>query len=545
MINRRQLLAFGGAAAAAGVGLGLAGCAPEGGAGNGDGGAPSGKGFTKPTYKAYTGLPATKPALDNGTGPYFDALPKEFPASTTGVPGKGGPVVCHTFLNSTPAAVDKNKWWQAINEATGVDLQLQGAAIGDYPSKFQTVVAGGDLPDLMAVLPDSTPELAKLLKAKAQDLTDFLAGDAILDYPNLANIPQYTWDACTYNGRIYTLPIHRFALTHGYGLRTDIAEQRNAPTKPKSGDEFYQLMKNLSNKKEKWFATNNVVWLVEIVAEMMGIANDWGESGGNFTKDVEDERYPEVLNFVKKCWDEELIHPSCWEANFSLQSQALFNSGDAPLILGGLTWVGNGSNARQQEDPNAQTDSWQMYKWDGSGPADRYVGGGAPYQTMMKTASEDRVKELLGVVNWLAGPWGTKEWMLFRSGVEGVHYTRDADGKIVSNADQAKADNMGPLIYMGSGPQVHYNSYADLALKEYEHEAQAMDVPLYSAALGLESPTGQTKNAQLNKLLTDARADIITGRKDISSWATTLSDWKSKGGDKVRQELQEAKQAKG
>lgn len=543
MINRRQLLTYGGVAAAAGVGLGLAGCSSSG-PGAGPGGPGTAKGFAKPTFKAFTGVAPTKPALANGTSPFFEAFPKEFPTSTSGVPGKGGKVVCHTFMNSTPAGLAGNTWWQAVNKAVGVEFEITGAPIGDYPSKFQTVVAGGDLPDLMAVLPDTTPELAKLLKAKFQDLTDHLAGDAILAYPNLANIPQYVWDACTYNGRISTLPIHRFALLHGYGLRTDIAAQRGANPKPKSGEEFHEMLKALSNKQQKWFATNNVVWLVEIVAEMMGIANDWSESGGSFTKDVEDPRYVEVLEFVKKCWDEELIHPSCWDANFSLQSQALFDNGGAPLILGGLTWVGNGSTARKTV-PDAQTDSWQMFKWDGSGPARRYVGGGAPYQTMVKQGSPERIKELLSVVNWLAAPWGSKEYMLFRSGVEGTHYTRDAAGKIAPIADQAKKDNVAPLIYMGSGPQVHFNAFADLAVKMYEHEAQAMEVPLYSASRGLESATGQTKSAQLNKLLTDARSDIITGRKPVSSWATTIADWKTKGGDQIRKELAEAKQAKG
>lgn len=548
MINRRQLLAFGGAAAAAGVGLGLAGCSPgarPGGGGGGGATGGAGKGFAQPTFKAFTGVSPTKPALANGTAPYFEAFPKELPASTTGVPGKGGKVTCHTFMNTIPAAVGENKWWQELNKATGVEFDVFGAPIGDYPSKFQTVVAGGNLPDLMAVLPDTTPELAKLLKAKAQDLTDHLAGDAILEYPNLANIPSYVWDACTYNGRLYTLPIHRFALTHGYALRTDIAAQRNAPVKPKNGDEFYQMLKNLSDEKNKWFATNNVVWLVEIVGEMMGIANDWAEQGGKFTKDVEDEKYPEVLNFVKKCWDEKLIHPSCWEANFSLQTQALYNSGDAPFVLGGLTWSGNAAAAKVA-NPAADSDSFQMYKWDGSGPAPRYVGGGAPYQTMVKQASADRVKELLNVVNWLAAPWGTKENVLFRNGVEGVHYTRDANGKITSIADQVKKDSMGPMIYMGSGPQVHNNNqFPVFAEREYDHEAQAMELPLYSAARGLESPTGQTKNAQLNKLLTDGRADIITGRKPVSAWTDIVADWKSKGGDQVRKEFTEAKQAKG
>ncbi|MGD7705418.1 extracellular solute-binding protein [Microlunatus sp. Y2014] len=543
MINRRQLLALGGSAAALGGGLGVAGCGPSG-DGGGSGGAGGGaEGFAKPTFQPFTGVEATKPALENGTAPYFETFPKNPPSMNAGTPGKGGKVTCHTFMNSTPAPMAENKWWQALNEAVGVEFDIMGAPIGDYPAKFQTTVASNELPDLMAVLPTSTPELAALLKAKCQDLTEHLAGDAILEYPALANIPQYVWDACTYNGRIYTLPIHRFALTHGYAIRTDVAEERGANTAPKSGEEFHEMLTNLSDKKNKWFATNNVVWLVELVAEMMGVPNDWGADGDSFVKDIEVPQYTEALQFVRQCYAEDLIHPSCWDLNFSLQTQALYNSGDAPLVLGGLTWMGNASNARK-EDPDAQSNSFQLMKWDGSGPAERYVGGGAPYQTMMNKASDERVKELLGVVNWLAAPWGTQENVLFRNGIEGLHHTKDATGAM-TGTDLAKVDSMGPMIYMGSGPQVHFNAYADIALGGYEHEAEAMELPLYSATAGLESPTEQTKNALLNKLLTASRGDIISGRKPVSSWAETVEEWKSKGGEDARNEFAEAKQAKG
>jgi len=41
----------------------------------------------------------------------------------------------------------------------------------------------------------------------------------------------------------------------------------------------------------------------------------------------------------------------------------------------------------------------------------------------------------------------------------------------------------------------------------------------------------------LNKLLLDARSDVITGRKEVSSWSETLASWRSKGGDQIRSEL--------
>ena len=53
------------------------------------------------------------------------------------------------------------------------------------------------------------------MAAKAVDLSDHLAGDAILDYPNLANIPTDCWDVGRFNGRIYGLPSPRGAVSRG------------------------------------------------------------------------------------------------------------------------------------------------------------------------------------------------------------------------------------------------------------------------------------------------------------------------------------------
>src|SRR5690606_35747421 len=103
-----------------------------------------------------------------------------------------------------------------------------------------------------------------------------------------------------------------------------------------------------------------------------------------------------------------------------------------------------------------------------------YVGGGAPYQTAVKKGDDARIRELLGVVNWLASPFGTKEYRLFRNGIEGRHYELDADGKTIP-IEADKEENMGPLIYAGSSPQVHNSLYPHYSEAGYHHEAEAMD----------------------------------------------------------------------
>ncbi len=547
MINRRQLLAAGGLATA---GLAAAACTPGGSGqpgastnpttGGGGGGAEV---AAHPSFIPYEGITPDLPALDNGTSPYFKSAPVDWPDFTDVVPGNGGEVRCHTFMNSIPTG-KPNQWWEAIEKEVGATIKVEGAAIGDYPSKFQTMVAGGDIADMVAVLPDQVPHLGQVLEATFADLSDHLSGDAIKDFPGLANIPSYTWDACIYGGRIRMIPIHRFMLDSVSSMiRKDVAERLGAPTEPKNGDEYYEMLKTLHVPSEQIFATNSVIGVFNTVAQMMGVPNEWAEEGGAFTKDIETDAYVEALEFMRKVWAEDLIHPNAFDANFSLQTQAMFNTGKSVLGFGS-TWMGNATQAATA-DPEAESSWFPIMKWDGSGPAGRWSGTGAPYLCAIKQGDDERVRELIGISNWFASPWGTKQYYLFRAGVEGHNYEFDADGKRVT-IEENKAENMGPLIYMGSSALVHNSdAYPEIAQMEYESEAEGMDHVMPLPINGLESETGQTKNAQLTKIISDGRADIITGRKEVSAWEGIVADWKSKGGDQVRTEYEASLQARG
>ena len=80
------------------------------------------------------------------------------------------------------------------------------------------------------------PGTAEFVKATCQDLTQFLAGDAIKDYPNLAAIPKYAWSnsSCVIDGALYSWPIHRYLPGLSYFFKnTDMWNQKvGADTSP-------------------------------------------------------------------------------------------------------------------------------------------------------------------------------------------------------------------------------------------------------------------------------------------------------------------------
>jgi putative aldouronate transport system substrate-binding protein len=127
-----------------------------------------------------------------------------------GGPGTGSTVTALVVdYYPPPTASDQNPTWQAVNKALNADFQMTQAAGTDYPLRMATMMAGNDTPDIIHLYfgitgPFVPPGTAEFVKAKCQDLTQFLAGDAITDYPNLAAIPTYAWSnsACVIDGAL-------------------------------------------------------------------------------------------------------------------------------------------------------------------------------------------------------------------------------------------------------------------------------------------------------------------------------------------------------
>ncbi|HIT76593.1 MAG TPA: hypothetical protein IAA98_13495, partial [Candidatus Avipropionibacterium avicola] len=187
MLNRRSLLA---ATTAVGVGAGLSACrsgsdGPTGGSGGGGGGSAS---DVTPTYTEFTGVEADLPGdaelgIPNGFYTYPDAPQKvtEYPLPET------EPISILSQGITANVSRNESNWWKMLQADLGNELPTTVILSTQYNEKFQTLVAGDQLPDLVQMV--STPELPKLLEAKFTDLGEFIGGDKVAQYPGLASIP--------------------------------------------------------------------------------------------------------------------------------------------------------------------------------------------------------------------------------------------------------------------------------------------------------------------------------------------------------------------
>ncbi|MBV9132255.1 MAG: hypothetical protein JO318_06135, partial [Chloroflexi bacterium] len=151
-------------------------------------------------------LPGSADGLVN---PGWTSYPKQLFQAVKTPPGAGGDVTVSLESNNPPfPPLDQNAQWQALNKAVNAKLNVLYIPFADFDQKWAAVQAGNDLPDIMCTITrPSTPIVPAFLDAKCQDLSPYLAGDAIRDYPNLAAIPTRAWKSALVNGKIYGVPI--------------------------------------------------------------------------------------------------------------------------------------------------------------------------------------------------------------------------------------------------------------------------------------------------------------------------------------------------
>ena len=263
-------------------------------------------------------LPSPGGWVDHGYHNY-PANPVTF---NTEVPGRGGEI---TYFSRAvyPAAtpLEQNPTWQQINKQLNATVKFSYVTTSDYNAKLGTLMAGSDLPDIF-VLPQglgTAPRLSEFLQAQAADLTPYLAGDGIKQYPNLAFIPTHSWKnaGAVINGKVYLLPIQQYRIGsimfHNVDLWTREAGEGYVP---KSADDFKRVLQALTKPQESRWGIGGpqsptaIGFAVPLLLQLFGAPNGWRLTAeGKLLRDRETEEFKAAIGFARDLFVAGLYHP--------------------------------------------------------------------------------------------------------------------------------------------------------------------------------------------------------------------------------------------
>jgi putative aldouronate transport system substrate-binding protein len=497
---------------------------------------------------------------DGVVEPGYVNWPKTTFQSVKQAPGDGSDV--SIFLNlpgGPPPPPDQNPAWQAWNKGLNVKLRFQFYAFADLAPKFGTLIAGNDLPDIIGTLVrQDIPLTPELFAAKATDLTPYVSGDAIKDYPNLAALRTRSWKSMVFDNKIYGVPVPTpYSQFFWWPVIHQELLDAQGISQPKTTDDYKKLMVDLTRPQQNQYAilsqggyqysydmnTGNG-WY----PAMFGAPNLWAvDSGGKFTHTWETDGYKQALAFAVDLYKAGVFHPDTANLNVVTAAQA-FQARRGALVVTGLRpdfWDIRGTAAEAlQPPPNVNL----LTPPAAPGFKPQYYNGRPAFSiAFLKQAPETRIKMLLRVLDYIAAPFGSEEYLLINYGVKGRDWEPDSNGNPITTktgqADMAGIST-GAVSFLSTltGRYEVLYSPADLSFAKRIQSFQKILAPLSveDASLGLYSSTQARKGVGLIQPFGDGVTDIVTGRRPLADLDGLVKDWRSGGGDASRSDYEKA-----
>lgn len=511
-------------------------CRSEPGPGNGVGADPNSPAAEPPAHVPFEGLTPDLPGTADGVTAGFYTYPSP-PVDRPGFPLPETEPITAMFQGTAPTmAPEANPVFQRLREQTGNQLTATTVLSTEYVSKFQTTIAGGDLPDLMQI--EQVAELPGVLDKYFTDLTDLLAGDNITTFPALAAFTADNWAVSTINGRIWGVPQPRPPAGRIMLTRGDLLAEKGIDRDPKlnDGEDFADMLAELTNPSDNTFAIagDPANWLLRAVREMCGAPNVWAEENGEFTHEIMAEETIEALNQTAKLVQAGYTHPEAFSKPG--ENSTWFRAGVTPLLIQGFTAWGNFSRS----NPEFNTGHVDLPQWSGGGSSQIYtsLAGYYAFIGIRKQDSPERVNEILSVLDYIASPFGTTQFLDVMYGVEGATYRMD-DGEPSYLEEPSGAELLTGWPYAGAGAQNILYAPGDEELVRRQHDYLSASLPQgrKNASVGRYSATALSKAATWDKRRKDLERSILLGEKPASDWTTFAEDWNNAVGKQMAEEF--------
>ncbi|HKT00850.1 MAG TPA: hypothetical protein VJT31_15070 [Rugosimonospora sp.] len=497
-----------------------------------------------PAYLANTAVKPDVPSVQGSNGAMSDPLFLKYPDSpvttVSGTPGAGGSYTAITPLWAAIPASSGNTYYDTVNKALGTTITMQPSDGNNYNTVLPPLFAGNKVPDLLMIPGwlNLTLNLGEAVGRFFTDLTPYLAGDKVKAYPNLANIPTSAWAAGVWNGKLYGLPCYPSAATFEGATfyRKDIFDRHGINADSiKTVDDLFNLGKELTDAKAG-------VWAFDALMGGDGAYFDqvfhypyrWADVNGKLIFKYEAEEMVEALNWHAKLVKAGYMHPDA-VANRSQNADQRFWSGKVLMQSGG-TGAWNGSDTKSGTAANAdyRRQAFKLLTSDANKPPSIPLQPGAGlFSYLNKRLSDKQVHELLATLNYIAAPYGSKEWLVVNYGAEGADYTMQAGNPVLTEKGNKEVATTYQFLVSPPAVTTVQQGYVDVAQSYAAWQADTVKYA-YKPMFFAMNITEPSQYASIGKPVTDTIDDVKLGRKPVSAFQDAVKAWRSAGGDQLR-----------
>lgn len=448
---------------------------------------------------------------------------------------------------SAESASENSPVVKKLEEVVGANLNFIWTPSTSYDEKVTTTMGSGTYPHIMLISTINSSVVRAVKDDTFWDLTDKLTDSE--KFPNLAQTDPDINHNISFDGRVYGVYRARELGRSGVTIREDWLENLGLEI-PTTIDEFYSVLKQFKeNDPDRngvddtygMIVTDYLTGPLDNLAIWFGAPNQWGlDENGELAPDFTFQGYKDALDFMRKCYSEGLINQNM--ATYSADKwNEEFLSGHAGVIID----VADRSRRIAQNMPEAKINVFgYVKKDDGAEPRTLPTKGHGGFFAIPKTSvkTEEELDLVLNVLDKVSGKEGND---LVNYGIEGRNYVVE-DGMAVKNNDPALVKEYADLNQFGTGI-VDFGKNAlktkydtPMAYRVDEVFADNKKYVITNPAEPYQSDTYAKSGPQLDAILEEADVKYICGQIDEAGWLAEVERWKTMGGNKVIEEINEA-----
>jgi len=257
------------------------------------------------------------------------------------------------------------------------------------------------------------------------------------------------------------------------------------------------------------------------------------KKGGGLEHKYETKEYRDALEFTARLYAEGMVHPDI-VASRGGDAGLLFDGGKILMREDGLGgWRGTQSE-QSKVTPGFNIQPVPIFSAQGERPLAWGNWDPVFYTFIKKGIGKERTEEILRVLNWLAAPFGSKEYELARNGVEGRHFTRAADGTPIPT-DLGRKEMSEQYTFLGGRAPVELGlgdtpQYVEDLYAYSKRTVQYLGEDMFKG-IKIEMPPNYSKIIIITE---DRLSDILRGRRPLGDLDQIVKDWRRTGGDEGR-----------
>jgi putative aldouronate transport system substrate-binding protein len=405
-----------------------------------------------------------------------------------------------------------DEYWSKFQKESKSQLDVEWIPSGDYDTKFDLVLASGNIPEVIVANNITRPTLQNAVKQGAfWDLAPFL-GD-FSKYPNLKNNSyKEVWNYMKTDGGIYGVPRNRPQIDVSLKIRKDWLDKFKLPV-PTTLDAYTAALKTIVNGDPDGNGKKDTVGLIgqgflladgdgSFLSAFGGLDPVYDKEGGLINKQLT-SNYTDMVAYFRQLYTDGILAKD-FSAIKQTQAEEMYTTGRAASYARNIWRDYTFEQGIKKVQPEAEVISLPPM----TGPAGISVQLSVPFSGafyISKKVPEEKVKQILAFFEKTT----TMEQTDYNYyGSEGVHYTMvDGQQQLTDlGKKQVTANGTGAIFPLAYNNKMKVINPA--APKAY-NDAKTASVESYSKVGKIDF------------------FSIINSNTWISIWPKYTSDWQS------------------